>query len=185
MPDTILEQVSVIMQPPADSGLTEDFIIPVPTLSTTTSPGVVYVSFTREAPEEYATASFPCLLKFISKEVDPTTGEPEAEGYEDEYQLEEVELAAGRDYIIPSYSNFSSEWDRLRTGASITETFTLSSMESIKGVLWPPSAFLSCTYAHHQRHAILLSRYSTWSPWAGLKVRRQEQRFIRYNFPVC
>jgi len=132
MLDTILEQVSVIMQPPADSGLTEDFIIPVPALSTTTSPGVVYVSFTREAPEEYATASFPCVLKFISKEVDPATGEPEAEGYEDEYQLEEVELAAGGDYIIPSYSNFSSEWDRLRTGASITETFTLSSMESIK-----------------------------------------------------
>jgi coatomer protein complex subunit gamma len=94
---------------------------------------VVYVSFTRDAPEEYVTASFQCALKFISKEVDPATGEPEADGYEDEYQLEEVELAAGGDYVIPSYSNFASEWDRLRTGASITETFTLSSMESIKG----------------------------------------------------
>jgi len=135
MPDTVLEQVSVIMQPPADSGVTEDFIIPIPALSSASSPGIVYVSFTREAPEEYVTASFPCVLKFISKEVDPATGEPEAEGYEDEYQLEEVELAAGGDYIIPSYSNFSSEWDRLRTGTSITETFTLSSMESIKGTL--------------------------------------------------
>ncbi|KAH9982769.1 coatomer subunit gamma [Lactifluus volemus] len=132
MPDTILEQVSVIMQPPDDSGLAEDFIIPVPSLSSANSPGVVYVSFTRDAPEEYVTASFQCGLKFISKEVDPATGEPEADGYEDEYQLEEVELAAGGDYIIPSYSNFASEWDRLRTGASITETFTLSSMESIK-----------------------------------------------------
>ena len=134
MPDTILEQVSVVMQPPVDSGLTEDFIIPVPALSSANSPGVVYVSFTREAPDDYPTASFPCVLKFVSKEVDPATGEPEDEGYEDEYQLEEVELAAGGDYIIPSYSNFSTEWDRLRTGASITETFTLSSMESIKGV---------------------------------------------------
>ncbi|KAI9460466.1 coatomer subunit gamma [Lactarius psammicola] len=132
MPDTILEQVSVVMQPPEDSGLTEDFIIPIPTLSSANSPGIVYVSFTRDAPEDYATASFQCVLKFISKEVDPSTGEPEAEGYEDEYQLEEIELAAGGDYIIPSYSNFSSEWDRLRTGASMTETFTLSSMESIK-----------------------------------------------------
>ncbi len=134
MPDTILERASVIMQPAADSGLTEDFIIPVPTLSAN-SPGVVYVSFTREAPDDYATASFSCVLKFVSKEVDPATGEPEAEGYEDEYQLEEVELAAGGDYIIPNYSNFSAEWDRLRTGSSITETFTLSSMESIKGLL--------------------------------------------------
>jgi len=134
MPDTILEQVSVIMQPSEDSGLTEDFIIPLSTLSSRNSPGIVYVSFTRNAPGDYATASFQCVLKFISKEVDPSTGEPEAEGYEDEYQLEEVELAAGGDYIIPSYLNFSSEWDRLRTGASMTETFTLSSMESIKGV---------------------------------------------------
>ena len=135
MPDTVLEQASVIMQPPTDSELTEDFIIPVPSLTSSNSPGIVYVSFTREAPEEYVTASFPCMLKFVSKEMDPATGEPEAEGYEDEYQLEEVELAAGGDYIIPSYSNFSSEWERLRTGASITETFTLSSMESIKGML--------------------------------------------------
>ncbi|KAI0274945.1 coatomer subunit gamma [Gloeopeniophorella convolvens] len=132
MPDTVLEQVSVIMQPSADSGLTEDFIIPVPSLSPANSPGIVYVSFTRDAPGEYPTASFQCVLKFISKEVDPATGEPEEEGYEDEYQLEEVELAAGGDYIIPSYSNFSPEWDRLRTGATMTETFTLSSMESIK-----------------------------------------------------
>ncbi len=49
--------------------------------------------------------------------------------------LEEVELAAGGDYIIPSYSNFSAEWDCLCTGSSITETFTLSSMENIEGAL--------------------------------------------------
>ncbi|KAI6048037.1 coatomer subunit gamma [Pisolithus marmoratus] len=132
LPDTILEQVSVIMQPQADCGLTEDFIIPVPTLTTSTSPGIVYVSFSRDNPEEYATGSFQCALKFVSKELDPSTGEPEDEGYEDEYQVEDVELAAGGDYIIPSYASFSSEWDRLRTGASSTETFSLAAMESIK-----------------------------------------------------
>lgn len=149
MPDTILEQVSVVMQPQEDSGLTEDFIIPIPTLSSTNSPGIVYVSFTRDAPEDYATASFQCVLKFISKEVDPSTGEPEAEGYEDEYQLEEVELAAGGDYIIPSYSNFSAEWDRLRTGTSMTETFALSSMESIKGETDRRLLFDTCPWHSH------------------------------------
>ena len=121
------------MQPSADSGLTEDFIIPLPSLSASTSPGIVYVSFTRDSPEDYAMASFACILKFFSKEVDPATGEPEEEGYEDEYQLEEVELSAGGDYIVPSYANFSAEWDRLRGGATATETFSLSAMESIKG----------------------------------------------------
>ncbi|KAI6133616.1 coatomer subunit gamma [Pisolithus croceorrhizus] len=132
LPDTILEQVSVIMQPQADCGLTEDFIIPVPALTSSPSPGIVYVSFSRDNTEEYATGSFQCTLKFVSKELDPSTGEPEDEGYEDEYQLEDVELAAGGDYIIPSYASFSSEWDRLRTGASSTETFSLTAMESIK-----------------------------------------------------
>jgi hypothetical protein len=82
----VLEQVSVIMSPQSeDYGLTEDFIIPLPSLTAASSPGIVYVSFTRESPQEYALASFQCLLKFVSKELDPSTGEPEEEGYEDEY----------------------------------------------------------------------------------------------------
>ena len=142
IPDTVLEQVSVIMQPQADSGLTEDFIIPIPTLSSATSPGIVYVSFTRDSPEEYVQASFQCILKFVSKEVDPSTGEPEEEGYEDEYSLEDTELAAG-DYIVPSYVTFASEWDRMRGGVSVTETFSLPAMESLKGAYTLPS---DCAY---------------------------------------
>lgn len=128
----VLEQVSVIMQP-EDCSMTEDFIIPLPTLTTATSPGIIYVSFTRDNPGEYATGSFKCTLKFVSKEVDPGTGKPETDGYEDEYQLEDVEVAVGGDYIIPTHVSFSSEWDRLRTGATATETFSLTAMESIKG----------------------------------------------------
>ncbi|KAH9932016.1 coatomer subunit gamma [Epithele typhae] len=131
IPDTVLEQVSVIMQPQADSGLTEDFIIPMPTLTSATSPGIVYVSFTRDTPEEYVQASFSCVLKFVSKELDPSTGEPEEEGYEDEYQLEDTELAAA-DYLVPTYVTFAAEWDRLRGGVALTETFSLSAMESLK-----------------------------------------------------
>ncbi|KAJ8702064.1 coatomer subunit gamma [Pleurotus ostreatus] len=133
LPDTVLEGVSVFMQPQSDdAGLTEDFIIPLPSLSAATSPGIVYVSFTRESPETYTIASFQCTLKFVSKELDPSTGEPEEEGYEDEYQLEEVELSAGGDYIVPSYATFGAEWDRLKSGPNATETFALSAMESIK-----------------------------------------------------
>ncbi|KAF9075003.1 coatomer subunit gamma [Rhodocollybia butyracea] len=132
LPDTVLEGVTVIMQPSEETeALVEDFIIPVPSLSPA-SPGTVYVSFTRTSPEEFALASFSCALKFVSKEVDPSTGEPEAEGYEDEYPLEDVEVSAGGDYIIPSYATFGSEWDRMRAGPSAVETFALSSMESLK-----------------------------------------------------
>ncbi|KAJ2918352.1 hypothetical protein MD484_g2065, partial [Candolleomyces efflorescens] len=133
LPDTVLEQLSVIMTPQdEESGLVEDFIIPLPSLTLANSPGIVYVSFTREDPTKYSIGSFGCTLKFISKELDPTTQEPEEEGYEDEYQLEEVELSAGGDYIIPSYATFGSEWDRMRSGPSATETFLLGAMESLK-----------------------------------------------------
>ena len=132
IPDTVLEQVSVVMQPAGEVALTEDFLMPIPTLSSANSPGIVYWSFTRDAPDEYPIASFTCLLKFVSKEVDPSTGEPEEEGYEDEYSLEDTELAAA-DFLVPTYAAFGSEWDRLRGGATAKETFSLPAMESLKG----------------------------------------------------
>lgn len=117
-----------------DAGLTQDFVLPIASLSAVSSPGIAYVSFTRDEPEDYATATFQCTLQFVSKELDPSTGEPEAEGYEDEYQIEEVELSAGGDYIVPSYTAFGAEWDRLKAGPSVTETFGLgASVESLKG----------------------------------------------------
>ncbi|KAF8211750.1 adaptin N terminal region-domain-containing protein [Mycena galopus ATCC 62051] len=132
LPDTVLEQVTMAMQT-EDAGLTQDFVLPIASLSAVTSPGIAYVSFTRDAPEDYATATFQCTLQFVSKELDPSTGEPEAEGYEDEYQIEEVELSAGGDYIVPSYAAFGAEWDRLKAGPSMTETFGLgTSVESLK-----------------------------------------------------
>ncbi|KAH9812366.1 adaptin N terminal region-domain-containing protein [Melampsora americana] len=127
LPDTILEQVSVLMTPTSPSEtLTEDFIIPIPSIGT--DPGTIYVSYSRMG---YDLGSFGCTLKFISKEVDPESGEPEEEGYEDEYQIEEVEIGVG-DYIVPTYVGFTQEWDRLRSGVNVTETFSLSSLKSLE-----------------------------------------------------
>jgi coatomer subunit gamma len=119
------------MSPSSDDAVVaEDFIIPIPKLASSED-GVVYVSFSLLTPGEYALTSFSNTLKFVSKEVDPLSGEPEDEGYEDEYQIEDVELGAA-DYILPTYVTFATEWDRLRSGASATETFALSAMDSIK-----------------------------------------------------
>jgi coatomer protein complex subunit gamma len=94
IPDTVLEELSVIMGPQPDCGLTEDFIIPVDSLTAAEGTGTVYVSYTRSDPAAYAAGSFSCTLRFVSKEVDPSTGEPEDEGYPDEYQIEDVDLGA-------------------------------------------------------------------------------------------
>ena len=127
------------MTPSPETALVEDFIIPIPSLGPNSS-GTVYVSFTRESPEEFALGLFSNSLKFISKEVDPESGEPEEEGYGDEYQIEELDIGAG-DYILPSYASFTTEWDRLRTGHTATETFALTALESLKGT----SSFL-CSF---------------------------------------
>ncbi|KAF7341040.1 RING-type domain-containing protein [Mycena sanguinolenta] len=72
-------------------------------------------------------------LSAATKELDSSTGEPEAEGYEDEYQIKEVELSVGGDHIVLSYAAFGTEWDRLKVGPSIAETFGLgASVESLK-----------------------------------------------------
>ncbi|SGY80461.1 BQ5605_C008g05393 [Microbotryum silenes-dioicae] len=126
----VLERVSVLMTPTPETALTEDFIIPIPSLAPSSS-GVVYVSFTRSDPNEYAIGTFANALRFVSKELDPESGEPEDEGYDDEYQIEEVDLDAG-DYLIPSYAAFQTEWDRLRTAANRTETFALTALDSLK-----------------------------------------------------
>ncbi|XAO21508.1 hypothetical protein I312_100261 [Cryptococcus bacillisporus CA1280] len=131
IPDTVLEQVAVIMQPSPDCGLIEDFIIPINSLTTQIGQAPVYVSFTRENPQEYAAGSFGCTLKFVSKEVDPSNGQPEEEGYDDEYQVEELDLGAA-DYITPTFVTFVNEWDKLASSPSLTETFALSSSESLK-----------------------------------------------------
>jgi len=132
LPDTVLEQVSVIMTPNGE-GVTEDFIIPIPSLLASGGPQPVYVSFTRDQPDEYAVGGFTCTLKFVSKEVDPLSGQPEETGYEDEYQLEDVEVTAGGDYIVPSYISFDTEWQKLEEGGiAMEEEFALASMGSIK-----------------------------------------------------
>jgi coatomer protein complex subunit gamma len=127
----------------ADSApsFTEDFIIPIPSLSAST-PGIVYVSHTRTDPSAYALGSFSCTLKFVSKELDPTSGEPEEDGYEDEYNLEDVEVSAGGDWIVPSYVAFAAEWERLGA-VEVVETFALGAMESIKGELPFPRRVLN------------------------------------------
>ena len=131
IPDTILENVSMVVVPSGECGLTEDFILPAPALKAHEG-GLIYVSFTRNSPEEYASGSFSNTLRFVSKEVDPETGEPQEDGYDDEYQTEDLELGAG-DYITPSYATFATEWDRLRSGSTATETFALTALESLKG----------------------------------------------------
>lgn len=143
LPEVVLTDVSMVVTPADDdAGLEEDFIIPVPKLSPDT-PGTAYVAFKKTADAStFAATSFTNVLKFTYKEVDPSTGEPEESGYDDEYEVEDLELT-GADYVVPAYAgSFENVWEQAGAGAGeeASETMQLSTMKSIAGML--PLIFL-------------------------------------------
>ncbi|GFF49622.1 probable coatomer subunit gamma [Aspergillus udagawae] len=132
LPDTVLEDVTVAATPSDEEALEEEFTVPAPKLATN-EPGIVYVTFKKLAGEHsFPVTSFTNILKFTSKEVDPTTGEPEDSGYEDEYQVEDLELT-GSDYVIPTFAgSFDHVWEQTgANGEEVSETLQLSNMKSI------------------------------------------------------
>ncbi|UNI24297.1 coatomer subunit gamma [Purpureocillium takamizusanense] len=132
LPDTVLENVSVVATPSEEDELEELFIIPAEKLATN-EPGKVYVAFKKVNGEgSLPVTSFSNILKFTSKEIDPSTNEPEETGYDDEYEVSEFDLA-GADYIVPTFaSNFNHLWEQIgASGEEAEETLQLSGLKSI------------------------------------------------------
>jgi coatomer protein complex subunit gamma len=146
LPSTVLTDVTIVAAPADEEPqLEEDFIVPIARLDTNV-PGTGYVAFKRLDDGVSALAtSFTNILKFTSKEIDPSTGEPEESGYEDEYQVEDLELN-GADFIIPAYAgNFDSVWDQLNGADEASETLALGGVKSIAGKSTRP-----CPIIHHR-----------------------------------
>lgn len=115
-----------------ECGLVEEFIIPA-TAITQSAPATIYVSFARSGQDNFDVASFNNVLKFTSKEIDLDTGEPEEQGYDDEYEVDVLSVTTG-DYFLPTYiGNFQGTWDSYGPHNEVSSTFTLSSMKSIQG----------------------------------------------------
>lgn len=69
------------------------------------------------------------------KDCDPNSGEVDDEGYEDEYALEDVDIAVA-DYMQPvSLANFAAAWEELGPTNELEDTFALSHMSSLNGRL--------------------------------------------------
>lgn len=132
LPATVLENVSVLATPSDEEELEEVFVIQAGKLNTDI-PGKAYVAFKRVNGEaSLPTTSFSNVLQFTSKEIDPTTNEPEESGYDDMYEVAEFDLS-GSDYVIPAFaSNFAHIWEQVgATGEEAEETLQLSSVKSI------------------------------------------------------
>eukprot|EP01027_Heterolobosea_sp_BB2_P004581 GEZU01007023.1.p1 GENE.GEZU01007023.1~~GEZU01007023.1.p1 ORF type:complete len:892 (-),score=329.33 GEZU01007023.1:134-2809(-) len=133
--DQLLENVMVAMDLSRADGLTQEFVIQAPALAYN-APEAAFVCCRRQA-DKFPLCTLSNTLKFIVKEVDKNTGEPDEEGYEDEYQVEDIELNVS-DYIQKGNdnSNFDADWDSLGEETESVRSFRgLTTMKTIAGAV--------------------------------------------------
>jgi len=128
--DQILENVTVQMETGDDAEVVN--YIPCPVLKYGT-PATTYTIVEYSEDPGQVTASFSCTLKFIVKDCDPATGEPDDDdGYDDEYVLEDIDMVVADHAQGVVRTNFLASWDELGEENEMEETFALSSMSSLE-----------------------------------------------------
>ncbi|KAK4794751.1 hypothetical protein SAY86_012745 [Trapa natans] len=129
IPEQLLENVTVIVDASDAAEFAEVASKPLQSLPYD-SPGQSFLAF--EKPGGVAAVGrFSNTLRFIVKEVDPSTGEVEDDGVEDEYQLEDLEVVAA-DYMLKvAVSNFRNAWENMNPDSERIDEYGLGPRESL------------------------------------------------------
>jgi coatomer protein complex subunit gamma len=126
--EQILEALTVKVDPSSVKGAKVDAIVPAESLPFNT-PGTTYVGIRRADPVALGTCQN--VLKFTVKELDQS-GEPDPTGYEDEYQIEDIEIATS-DYMQKTFvANFQEKWDELGETFEVVEKYSLSTLKTLQ-----------------------------------------------------
>eukprot|EP01025_Chloroclados_australasicus_P024171 TRINITY_DN2432_c1_g1_i1.p1 TRINITY_DN2432_c1_g1~~TRINITY_DN2432_c1_g1_i1.p1 ORF type:complete len:890 (-),score=110.07 TRINITY_DN2432_c1_g1_i1:397-3066(-) len=128
--EQVLENVSVLMDLAEAEEFEDDVTVPLKVMPHN-GVGQTYVLLKR--PEgSISLGKFVSILRFKVKEVDPSSGEAEEEGFDDEYQLEDVDITPS-DYIKPlPIGNFKNMWDGLGSEAEMEDEYGLGEREGIQ-----------------------------------------------------
>mmetsp|Transcript_28720 Transcript_28720/g.80856 ORF Transcript_28720/g.80856 Transcript_28720/m.80856 type:complete len:893 (+) Transcript_28720:167-2845(+) len=178
--EQVLEDVSITMDLADAEDFEEEAVIPLPVMPYNGT-GATYVIL-RHEEGTIALGNFVNILRFTVKEVDPTTGEAEEDGYEDEYQLEDLEVGM-TDYIKPtSVANFRKSWEELDTSTEREDDYGLGTrdslqdaVESVIGILgMQPNEGTDAVPPNSRSHTVLLS-----GTFVGYK-----QVLVRMNFGI-
>ncbi|CAN0909888.1 Coatomer subunit gamma [Linum grandiflorum] len=129
IPEQLLEDVTVVV----DTSEAEEFSFvlskPLKSLPYDT-PGQTFVVFEKPAGLP-AIGRFSNTLRFIVKEVDPSTGEVSEDGVDDEYQLEEL-VVEYADYMQPvGVANFRNAWETLDPELERVEEYALDAKDNV------------------------------------------------------
>jgi len=125
-------------------------------------PGVVYVCM--KFGDVYPTGTFSNTLKFTVRDVDPSTGKPDDSSYDDEYQIEDIEVAVA-DYMKRTpCGSFKEEWEALGNDTEFVEKFNLSTIQTTKDAVTEIVDFLGMqpcdgteNVSKKNQHQLLLS----------------------------
>jgi len=134
--DQLLENVTVEVEPAEGFEVSKN--IPCPSLPYN-KPGTTYTLLRLPAEPTSVTGTFACTLKFLVKDCDPQTGEPDDEGYDDEYVLEDVEVTVADHVQRVMKPNFAASWEEVGPENELEDTYALSTMntleEAIKNII--------------------------------------------------
>jgi len=138
--DQLLENVVVKVDSSNVKGVKLDAVVPAVQMPYSVSTPS-YVSF-RTQKDAFPTGTFSNVMKFTVKEVDPSSGQPDEGGYDDEYQLEDLELTTS-DYMQRTVvANFQQEWDATDSEHEVVETYSLSTMKTLTDAVKEITEFL-------------------------------------------
>ncbi|XP_060563646.1 coatomer subunit gamma-2-like [Ruditapes philippinarum] len=127
--DQVLEKVTVSMEPV--DGFEVIKYIPCASLPYDT-PGTAYTLVRLPEDPTMVTGTFSCTLKFTVKDCDPNTGEADDEGYDDEYVLEDVEVAVADHVQKVMKPNFGASWEEVGPDNELEDTYALSTMKTLE-----------------------------------------------------
>ncbi|XP_045165335.1 coatomer subunit gamma-2-like [Mercenaria mercenaria] len=126
--DQVLGKATVSMEP--GDGFEVIKYIPCASLPYDT-PGTTYTLVRLPEDPTMVTGTFSCTLKFVVKDCDPNTGEADEEGYDDEYVLEDVEVAVGDHVQKVMKPNFGASWEEVGPDNEMEDTYALSTMKTL------------------------------------------------------
>eukprot|EP00878_Enallax_costatus_P016622 GHUV01017441.1.p1 GENE.GHUV01017441.1~~GHUV01017441.1.p1 ORF type:complete len:330 (+),score=110.34 GHUV01017441.1:977-1966(+) len=136
--EQLLENVTVMMDLADAPEFEAESVLPLPSMPL----NEVGQCFTVLRRPGMATGKMANVLKFVVKEIDPSSGEAEEEGYEDEYQLEDIEVS-GADYIKPlTVGNFRGVWEEVPADTEREDDYGLGPRENLQDTVETVMAIL-------------------------------------------
>ncbi|KAG8182805.1 hypothetical protein JTE90_003479 [Oedothorax gibbosus] len=122
--DQVLENVYVQVEP--SEGFQVVAYAPCPRLQYGT-PGTTYACLSLPADPLQVTGTFGNTLKYLVKDCDPNSGEPDDdEGYEDEYVLEDLDVLLSDHIQKVLKTNFSAAWEEVTPTNELEDTYAFN-----------------------------------------------------------